>query len=62
MKLLQNCWSELLMLNVLHLQTCHNRNDVFLVVRLSHRVPFTVNAEDLGEMHQKTKYITARNN
>ena len=32
MKLLQNCWSELLMLNILYLQTCHNRNDVILVV------------------------------
>ena len=32
MKLLQNSWSELLMLNFLYLQMCHNRTDVLLVV------------------------------
>ena len=32
MKLLQNSWSELLMLNVLYLQMCHDRSDVLLVV------------------------------
>ena len=32
MKLLQNSWSELLMLNILYLQTCHDRCDVLLVV------------------------------
>jgi len=32
MKLLQNSWSELLMLNILYLQMCHERCDVILLV------------------------------
>ena len=32
MKLLQNSWSELLMLNLLYLQMCHDRSDVLLLV------------------------------
>jgi len=35
MKLLQNSWSELLMLNVLYLQMCHDRTDAVLLVSIS---------------------------